>query len=70
LVIDVSRTTFALLGRCDLAAGLRRCLAVEVYHAPHLIDAEVGNVPPSSRNAVGKTSAIDSWADPQLPNQI
>jgi predicted nucleic acid-binding protein len=44
LVIDASGMIFALLGRSGQAAGLRRRLAVEACHAPHLIDAEVGNV--------------------------
>jgi len=34
----------ALLGRSATAVDLRRRLASEVCHAPHLIDAEVGNV--------------------------
>lgn len=34
----------ALLGRSPDATALRRRLGVEVCHAPHLIDAEVGNV--------------------------
>ncbi len=34
----------ALLGRSATAVELRRRLASEVCHAPHLIDAEVGNV--------------------------
>jgi predicted nucleic acid-binding protein len=44
LVIDASGMAFALLGRSDQAVGLRLRLAAEVCHAPHLIDAEVGNV--------------------------
>lgn len=35
---------FALLGTSAKAADLRRRLSAEVCHAPHLIDAEVGNV--------------------------
>jgi predicted nucleic acid-binding protein len=34
---------FALLGRSNEAGILRRLLAVEVTHAPHLIDAEIGS---------------------------
>lgn len=34
----------AVLGRSAKAVALRRRLASEVCHAPHLIDAEVGNV--------------------------
>lgn len=34
----------ALLGRSPQARALRRRLSAEVCHAPHLIDAEVGNV--------------------------
>jgi predicted nucleic acid-binding protein len=44
LVIDASGMIVALLGRSDQAAALRQRLASEVCHAPHLIDAEVGNV--------------------------
>ncbi len=34
----------ALLGKSAGASALRRRLGAEVCHAPHLIDAEVGNV--------------------------
>lgn len=34
----------AVLGRSAEAVDLRRRLAAEVCHAPHLIDAEIGNV--------------------------
>ncbi|HEY5362093.1 MAG TPA: PIN domain-containing protein [Streptosporangiaceae bacterium] len=44
LVIDASGLVIATLGRSPAAAALRRRLASEVCHAPHLIDAEVGNV--------------------------
>jgi predicted nucleic acid-binding protein len=44
LVIDASAMVIALLGRSAKAVDLRRRLASEVCHAPHLIDAEVGNV--------------------------
>lgn len=44
LVLDASGMVTALLGRSSEAAALRRRLAAEVCHAPHLIDAEVGNV--------------------------
>ncbi len=44
LVIDASGMIFALLARSDDAVVLRRRLSAEVSHAPHLIDAEVGNV--------------------------
>src|ERR1022692_1294539 len=44
LVIDASGMVIALLGRSDEAAALRGRLGAEVCHAPHLIDAEVGNV--------------------------
>lgn len=44
LVIDASGMIFALLGRSGHAVALRQRLAAEVCHAPHLIDAEVGNV--------------------------
>jgi predicted nucleic acid-binding protein len=44
LVIDASAMVIALLGRSHEAAALRGRLVAEVCHAPHLIDAEVGNV--------------------------
>ena len=44
LVIDASAMVIALLGRSAEAAAIRRRLGGEVCHAPHLIDAEVGNV--------------------------
>jgi predicted nucleic acid-binding protein len=44
LVIDASGMLIALLGRAGDAAALRARLGAEVCHAPHLIDAEVGNV--------------------------
>lgn len=44
LVIDASAMVMALLGRSSQAAELRRRLGSQVCHAPHLIDAEVGNV--------------------------
>jgi predicted nucleic acid-binding protein len=44
LVIDASGMLVALLGRAGDAAALRTRLSAEVCHAPHLIDAEVGNV--------------------------
>jgi predicted nucleic acid-binding protein len=44
VVVDTSALVSALLGSSAQAAELRRLLAVEVTHAPHLIDAELGNV--------------------------
>jgi predicted nucleic acid-binding protein len=44
VVVDASALLVALLGRSTQARALRRRLANEVCHAPHLIDAEVGNV--------------------------
>jgi predicted nucleic acid-binding protein len=44
LVVDASALIVALLGRSSEAEALRRRLGAEVCHAPHLIDAEVGNV--------------------------
>ena len=44
LVIDASGMIVALLGRSAEAAAIRQRLGSEVCHAPHLIDAEVGNV--------------------------
>ena len=44
LVIDASGMVMALLGRSPEASALRYRLGSEICHAPHLIDAEVGNV--------------------------
>jgi len=44
IVVDASALVSALLGRSADARTLRRLLAAEVTHAPHLLDAEVGNV--------------------------
>jgi predicted nucleic acid-binding protein len=44
VVVDASALVTALVGRSAGARALRRRLAAEVCHAPHLIDAEVGNV--------------------------
>ncbi|MGH3544473.1 MAG: type II toxin-antitoxin system VapC family toxin [Mycobacteriales bacterium] len=44
LVVDASALVIAVVGTSPEAASLRRCLATDQCHAPHLIDAEVGNV--------------------------
>lgn len=44
LVVDASALAFALLGDSTRHRVLRLRLAREVCHAPHLIDAEIGNV--------------------------
>jgi predicted nucleic acid-binding protein len=44
LVVDASALAFALVGDKPSASAFRRRLSVEDCHAPHLIDAEVGNV--------------------------
>lgn len=44
LTIDASALLYAIIGGDAGAAELRRQLMSEVCHAPHLIDAEVGNV--------------------------
>lgn len=43
-VLDASALVLALIGKTDAANGLRRRLPMLRRHAPHLIDAEVGNV--------------------------
>ena len=43
-VIDASALVFALIGKSAAAATLRTQLAGMRRHAPHLIDAEMGNV--------------------------
>jgi predicted nucleic acid-binding protein len=61
LVVDASALVFSLLGTSASARGLRRRLAGEVCHAPHLIDAEVGNVL-RRRVLRGDLSATDAEA--------
>ena len=43
-VLDASALVLALIGKTDSADLLRRRLPTMRRHAPHLIDAEVGNV--------------------------
>jgi predicted nucleic acid-binding protein len=43
-VIDASALVYAVRSPEPAAAGVRARLADEIVHAPHLIDAEVGNV--------------------------
>lgn len=43
-VLDASALVLALIGKTDSAGLLRRRLPTMRRHAPHLIDAEVGNV--------------------------
>ncbi len=44
LVLDASALIYAVSSRAPAAAVLRRRLVEHTSHAPHLIDAEVGNV--------------------------
>lgn len=43
-VLDASAMVLAVSGKTDAASALRRRLGGVRKHAPHLIDAEVGNV--------------------------
>lgn len=43
-VLDASALVLALVGKAEAADALRRRLRTMRRHAPHLIDAEVGNV--------------------------
>ncbi len=43
-VIDASAVAYALIGKTSDAVGLRTALRGTDCHAPHLIDAELGNV--------------------------
>lgn len=43
-VVDASALAFALTGRSPAAAELRAKLRTAECHAPHLVDAELGNV--------------------------
>ena len=42
-VVDASALVLALIGKTDAADGLRQRLPAMGWHAPHLIDTEVGN---------------------------
>lgn len=44
IVVDASALAFSLLGTSPRHRALRRRLTAETCHAPHLVDAEVGNV--------------------------
>lgn len=44
VVVDASALTVAVLGTSPGSRELRQRLASEVCHAPHLVDAELGNV--------------------------
>jgi predicted nucleic acid-binding protein len=44
LVVDASALVLAAVGKSDPAVALRARLVDEDCHAPHLIDAELGNV--------------------------
>ncbi len=60
LVVDASALVLAGIGTDDVARALRHRLVDEVCHAPHLIDAELGNV---LRRRVGRAElAADTAA--------
>ena len=44
LVVDASALVLSLLGTSPGHRSLRRRLAADTCHAPHLVDAEIGNV--------------------------
>jgi predicted nucleic acid-binding protein len=44
IVVDASALASSLLGTSSWHRSFRRQLAAETCHAPHLVDAEVGNV--------------------------
>jgi predicted nucleic acid-binding protein len=44
IVVDASALAFSLLGSAPGHRSLRRRLAAETCHAPHLVDAEIGNL--------------------------
>ena len=44
LVVDASALVLAAVGKSDPAVALRARLVDEDCHAPHLVDAELGNV--------------------------
>lgn len=44
IVVDASALGFSLLGASPGHRSLRRRLAVDICHAPHLVDAEIGNI--------------------------
>ena len=44
VVVDASALAFSILGSSPAHRSLRQRLATDTCHAPHLIDAEIGNV--------------------------
>lgn len=44
IVVDASALAFCLLGASPGHRSLRRRLAADTCHAPHLLDAEIGNI--------------------------
>ncbi|MHB8289402.1 MAG: type II toxin-antitoxin system VapC family toxin [Acidimicrobiales bacterium] len=44
IVVDASALAFSILGTSPEHRSLRRRLAGDTCHAPHLVDAEIGNV--------------------------
>ena len=61
IVVDASALASSLLGGSAWHRSLRRRLAAETCHAPHLVDAEVGNVL-RRRTLRGELSASDAQA--------
>jgi predicted nucleic acid-binding protein len=59
VVIDASALAYALLSTSPNATALRDRLVSEECHAPHLIDAEVGNVL-RRRVLRGEIAAVDA----------
>jgi len=59
IVIDASALAYALLGTAPQAVALRDRLGSEECHAPHLIDAEIGNLLRGRvlRNEIGAADA-------------
>ena len=44
IVVDASALAFSILGSSPAHRSVRQRLATDTCHAPHLIDAEIGNV--------------------------
>lgn len=59
--MDASALAVALLGRDDAAVSLRGVLRAAHCHAPHLVDAELGNVL-RKRVRAGAITAVEGSA--------
>ncbi|GDY31443.1 type II toxin-antitoxin system VapC family toxin [Gandjariella thermophila] len=70
LVLDSSALVFALTGMMPEASSLRTRISAVTCHAPHLIDAEVGNVLRRQELAKEITPAVAATALRALPHLV